>query len=600
MWGFKQISLGIAAVIIIISTVVAAINFRAGGDKSMEAPKKAPVQAPEDASGTKPADPPQDKAAVRIDLSKLGDPLENKFTDLNQWDLQMDWADSAKGRPSDYIRTHYPFVKRVQFMTATGGTDNIDLFEDPADRENLTDYNFSRLTDALQHVIDQGLKPYIVTGNVPLKYSSVPHIGSFGVNVRPPQDYDVYYRYMKAMADEIVSRFGLNEVRTWTWRVLTEYENGDWFNNLSPESSMEAYFKLYDYTVAALEASIGAENLYIGAHSMTNGEGLWDERSFIDHVASGTNYYTGKKGTQLDFLSFSYYDNFPGMLSGNSLEQNMRLLRDRAEANGLSDLKYGVEEGRILAGSDRKELFPRTVASSFQSSSDAKLFKHMHDIDLDYFSTWYLNTERIWGESAGVDPVGTHLANLVYRMEGASRAAVQVSGSTVNTSNEVDGIGGYQASSNTAQFLIYNYNLDQKADVSEPVTIILDNVEAVSGDKVAVKQWIIDDEHGNFWPAWQAYLEEQGATSNQFGNWSVDSWTAGSNLTDEKLRQYWYDHVKEYQGLAKLEPDETTAVIKDNQLRFTPTLAPHAVMYYEITGVRPSAKQSISEVSDRP
>jgi len=68
-------------------------------------------------------------------------------------------------------------------MTATGGVDWRDLFNDPYNRNVWWDYNFEKLKDAIRQVLRQGLKPYIKTGNVPEKYSSPPVIGvEFGAN----------------------------------------------------------------------------------------------------------------------------------------------------------------------------------------------------------------------------------------------------------------------------------------------------------------------------------------------------------------------------------------------------------------------------------
>ncbi|GGD93460.1 GH39 family glycosyl hydrolase [Paenibacillus nasutitermitis] len=530
----------------------------------------------------------QTAVCLKVNLSEPGRTLENKFTDLNQWELGMDWLTTAGDQPEDYIRTNYPFVKRIQLMTSTGGTELRDLFLNPGDRGHLTDYNFTRLGDAVQNIIRQGLIPHIATGNVPLKYSSDPLIRAFGVNVRPPDDYSVYYDYIKALAQYMAGRFGLEEVRTWTWRALVEYENIDWFDAGDPQTTKEAYFKLYDYTVAALEEVVGAEHLYIGAHSMTNGEGYWDEREFIDHVAHGTNYYTGKKGTQLDFLTFSYYDHQTGVMSAYSLESNLQLLRDRAVVNGLTDLEYGVDEGRLMLGKDDKELFPRTVASGYQAASDARLFKHMHDIGLDYFSTWYLNTERIWGGTSGVDPVGTHVANLSCRMEGASRIPVQTITQAANEANEVDGIGAYREDSRTAHLLVYNFNPAGNATTGEPVTITFDNVKASQDGTLSVKQWLIDDEHANFWPEWRALLDEQGVADDDFGRWSSDSWTIRS-IANSKIQRLWYANAEKYRGLASLMYTEETVEIKDGKLVLSHVLAPLGVVFYEITGIMPAA-----------
>lgn len=581
----KWIWLVIAVAALFITAVLVGI-LRNGGDEGEMGTPEQTAGAPMEAQNNE----PKNTVSIKVNLSELGQTMENKFSDINQWDLSMDWlSKKASEQPEDYMKENYPFVKRVQLMTATGGLESRDLFLNPSDRTKLDDYDFSPLGTAVNNILRQGLTPYIVIGNVPLKYSSKPYIGGFGVNVRPPDDYDVYFKYITALAEYMVDRFGLEEVRTWTWRALVEYENKDWFNTGDPRTTKEAYFKLYDYTVAALEKVIGAEYLYIGAHSMTNAEGLWDEREFIDHVAFGTNYCTGKKGTQIDFLAFSYYDIKPGYRSPSpfTVESNLRLLRDRAVKNGLTDLKYGVDEGRIASGSDNKELFTRTVASSYQSAYDAKLYKQMHDINLDYFSTWYLNTERIWGGAIGIDPVGTHLANLAYRMVGAARASVQASEPVSLASDEVDGVAAYHQNSQTAQLLLYNFNENPESKSSEPVTVTFDNVEALQDGTVKVRQWIVDDEHANYWPKWEAYLKKHEVIEGDFGGWSSGSWTVTS-IANQKILQYWYTNLEEYHELSKLKSEETTVKIKDNKLVLSQELASQGVVFYEITGIKPS------------
>ena len=129
--------------------------------------------------------------------------------------------------------------------------------------------------------------------------------------------------------------------------MLTEYENKDWFSvNDDPQATQTAYFKLYDYTVDALQKSIDPE-IFVGGHSMTVSEGLWDERDFISHCSSGTNFCTGQQGTRLCYLSSSYYDKTPGRYADKSLVVCITLLREHARKEGFNDLIYGVDEGRI-------------------------------------------------------------------------------------------------------------------------------------------------------------------------------------------------------------------------------------------------------------
>lgn len=558
---------------------------------------------------------PQDQAyaaggpALSFDLTAQGGTIQNKFSDINAWDYEIDWTTKAAGKPSNYFETNYPFVENVQFMTATGGCyigfpgchTNRDLFVDPSNMLNKTDYDFSRLIGALHHVVDQGLKPHIKTGNIPIKYSDNPHIGVMETNLRPPSDYNAYYNYINALAMELIAEFGLNEVKTWTWGVFTEYENPEWFDDgISANSTKNAFFKTYDYTVAALEDAIGASNLTVGAHSMTVTEGLWDELAFIDHVAGvgpyGTNYKSGGSGTQIDFLTASFYDLKPGipMPGGKSLIDTIAALRNRAVANGLTNLKYGIDEGRINSGADSKALYSRIVAHSFQASSDAKQFQSMLDWNIDWFSSWGLSTEGLWG---GVPAVSTHIANLGYRMVADKRLDGELSGATNDPTNEVGGIGGYNEATGTVHVMAYNHNNDMNRVTGETPAITIRNIEPISGNTVTVKKWIVDDTHGNFWPTWWSDKANRGLTDASY-SWSKYTMEVPKSLKQQGDRDYWYSREAAYKSLAELAPVTTTATVTGNMLTLTPTLAHHGVVFYEITNARSVGTTMTDELND--
>lgn len=529
--------------------------------------------------------------SIFVDLSAQSREIKNIFSDINCWDFRNDWTTRAEAQPSSYFRTNYPFVRRVQFMTATGGSAGRDLLKDPHDRSDLKDYDFLSLTTALHQVVREGLKPEIITGNVPLKYSTEPFIGAFGVNVRPPFDYDIYYDYIQALADTLVQEFGLPEVKTWSWGVLTEYENKDWFlaGDSTAESTMKAYFKLYDYTVAALQAAIGETNLYVGAHSMTVSEGLWDERKFVDHVAKGRNYKTGRIGTQINFLTSSFYDLRPGVPVPNNLtlEEAIMLLRTRAEADGLKDLQYGIDEGRILKGpaDDSRPLTSRIVALGFQGASDARMFRVMTDLDADWFSTWGLTTEGIWG---GVPSVGTHVARLGYKMAGDHRVSMIIKGNPNDGKDEVGGIASINNHLNKAHLMVYNYNSDISATSPEAPVIVVDHITPAEGDTVTVKQWFVDDKHGNFWPGWISDMGDRRLTSKAF-NWSKYSLEIPGNMLTQSDKNFWYSREGNYKSMAALDSTIVSMPIVNNRLTFRPIIAHHGVVFYEVSNVK-SAK----------
>ena len=262
-------------------------------------------------------------AVIDVDMSSKGSVIPNVVDNINVWHMGNSFYGAERNEENDV----FEFVKYVQLMQCTGGTADRDLFVDPYDTSTFTDYKFEPLIENCRGILNLGAKPHLKLGGVPLKFTKDFEMGDFDMNVYPPDDFNAYYTYIRAIAQALVDEFGVEEVRTWRFGVMTEYENAQWFQAKSglPGDAAVAYCKLYDYTVQALIDVIG-EDVFVGAHSMTVTEGLWDEEIFIRHVAEGTNYANGKKGSRICFLSASFYDACPGeFTSGYTLPKNNRV-----------------------------------------------------------------------------------------------------------------------------------------------------------------------------------------------------------------------------------------------------------------------------------
>ena len=517
-----------------------------------------------------------------FDLGKAGKVIGDKFSDLNIWQMQGGWS-NAQPDPTQFA-ARYPFAKRLQIMTATGGNTSRDLFLDPNDRTTLTDYDFEPLLAACRHIVAVGMKPMIKTGAVPLKFCAAPIIGTFGVNVLPPDDFNQYYAYIKAIAQALLDEFDLEELKTWSFGVLTEYENKDWFYvpgaNGEPDekASKAAYFKLYDYTVAALEEVLGRENLTVGAHAMQCSKGIWSPKDFINHCAKEKNAATGVTGTQLDFLSSSFYDRQPGEFNAPNLVICVNQLKQWAKAAGLTGLRFGVDEGRIFGGADGKELSARVVAMSYQGAADARMFKMMIDNDIDWFANWDGAT-NLW--DSGVEPVSTHIAFLGGSMANDRYIAPRAWGIPMHWRNRVRGVGGYDSAANTARFMVYNFTACPDSKAPEPVRIKIEGLGRISGAKVTVKEYIIDDDHANFWPLWWADQTARGLTDADYG-WSKYSNNPLSVLNKPEDRQFFLDNKARYEQAAELKYTEYEVPVEDGAILLTPTLQHHGVIFYEL------------------
>ena len=524
------------------------------------------------------------KYVFSIDASEKGKVLHNVVNNVNIWSIEGNPFVNARINEENNI---FEFVEYVQFMQCTGGTETRDLFKNPNDKTVLDDYDFTLLINNCRGVLNLGAKPFLKLGNVPLKFSkdATTEIG-FGMNPYPPDDFDVYYNYIHALATELVKEFGKEEVLTWRFGVMTEYENAAWFfaGEEDPEASAEAYCKLYDYSVAALQDAIG-EGVFVGAHSMTVTEGLWDEAEFIKHCGEGTNYKTGKKGTRVCYLSSSFYDSVPGdYTDGKTLPESIEYLRETAESVGLNDLIYGVDEGRILEGNSSgnvgSELLTRTCGYTYQAAYDARLTAQMFNNDIAYFSAWsYLSNGFLQGNPT----VSYHVAKNAAKFGGANLVSTDKTKSGVILGSDVDAVSAFNEKTNTLHVMAYNFKNNVEYDKSTEMTFEI-NVPQFSGKNVKVTAYVINDDC-NYFDEWVEDRKTYNITDDCFA-WSPDdpSIDNPTTLVDEDAREIYFSELySKYTECSKLVPTETEMVAKDGKITLDITLDPHAVVFYEIT-----------------
>ena len=431
----------------------------------------------------------------------------------------------------------FEFVRYVQFMQCTGGSTERDLFRNPSNRSVLDDYNFVPLITNCRGVLALGAKPHLKLGSVPLKLTTDPVAGTFGTNMYPPDDYNQYYTYIKAVIQALVDEFGVEEVRTWRFGCMTEYENFDWFKAKSGlgSDSFVAYCKLYDWTYEALKSVLGPD-VFMGAHSMTCSEGGWDEAKFIEHCASGTNYANGGKGTPIKFLSASFYDVCPGSFaSGHDLPGTIKVLKDAAAKAGITGLIFGIDEGRILSGirsgKSSRDLYNRTTGYTWQAAYDARLFKQGIDNGLDYFSTWNFLTG---GNVYGYPIISYHVARNIAKFEGMYRAKTDVAIEALDGS-EVDCLAATDGS--TVRVMVYNFknklNYARRFNYGMQIKLPFD------AKKVQITRYLVNDDC-NFFDDWLADWEELGISESDF-SWSPDDPLLDMTVTlssAKGIRQY--------------------------------------------------------------
>ena len=521
-------------------------------------------------------------ADFTIDLSQKNGVATNVMSNNNIWHMGESFFDPQINEENNV----FEFVEYVQFMQCSGGTEDGDLFKDPMNFDVLDDYDFEPLIKNCAGILKLGAKPHLKLGGVPLKYTQDYLMGGFDMNVYPPDDYDVYYDYIYALATALVDEFGTDEVLSWRFGVMTEYENWDWFRTKSeePDDAATEYCKLYDYTVQALIDAIG-EEVFVGAHSMTVTEGHWDEELFIKHVAQGKNYANGKTGTRICFLSVSFYDYSPEeYTTGYTLPETVDYVRSKAESYGLKGLIYGVDEGRLLnglnSGKDDIQLFSRTVGYTYQAAYDARLWKQCLDNNIDYFSSWsHLSN----GIVDGYPTITYHVAKNIAEFEGSEIVSTTAKTRPTEFKVEMDAISVYDEDSKTLRVMAYNYKNDLEYNEEAEFNFSVDLSE-YGFKKAHVKVSKVDDDC-NFFDEWQEDRVKHGITDDAF-SWSPDDPCLDNptTLADEEAREIYNTELRDkYIECSKLTPVEKNVNIEDGILKLTDSVQGNSAIFYEIT-----------------
>lgn len=523
--------------------------------------------------------------------------VPNAWSNIIFWDYRSFSQPLAAG-----TQEAFPFLHSVELFTATGGcytgypgcSDDRDLFVNPADPS--LGYNFTPLLDSLDAIVQSGLLPYVVTGNVPIAFSATPVIGAFGVNTQPPSNFTEYGAYIGALAAAAVTRFGAAEVRGWTWGVLTEFNNPDWFVN-----DTQAYFDLYDWTVCSLQGVLG-ERIQVGGHACTqcvwdDGGRGWDPLALLIHARSGTNACTGGVGTRVTFLTDSFYETTPGKPGDfSAFIPQVGALRQRALDLGYTNLTFGIDEGRILMGTDMLPLITRAVGAAYQASFDAYLFKLMTYNGVSFYSRWGVTTNGgggLWSWPSDVDPVSTHVARLSFRMQGdtvleVTNTSADAAGHTACSEIPdgmcedettavpavVDATVSLSPDGSTLHVLAFRHSRVVTDSTSDVMQLTVCGMKSGIG-QVAGTAALVDDTHSNFWPAWEADMSSHNITSYQAG-WSPSG--EAVVLTNATEAAYFASRTPYYRTLAQLSTTTATAAVQDGCLTYSDTLVGHAVL----------------------
>jgi xylan 1,4-beta-xylosidase len=191
------------------------------------------------------------------------------------------------------IRFHGIFNDEVGLYDPDRQTKNPGLAAQAANDASV--YNFSYVDQIYDGLLAEHVRPFVELSFMPKKMASDPaalHAFWYHPNVSPPRDYALWDAMIRAFAQHLIARYGLDEVATWKFEVWNEPNIDFWLG--TPKQS--TYFELYDHTVRALKSV--SPRLQVGGPATA--QAAW-VAPFLDHAKSAN--------VAVDFVSTHVYAN---------------------------------------------------------------------------------------------------------------------------------------------------------------------------------------------------------------------------------------------------------------------------------------------------
>ena len=117
------------------------------------------------------------------------------------------------------------------------------------DRQNGLQVNFTLIDSIFDFLLSIDMKPFIELGFMPTALASTDKTCFvYRGNISKPKSYPEWDSLIEQLAQHLVDRYGLDEVRKWFFEVWNEPNLAYFY-----EGTQEDYFELYDHTAKAIK-----------------------------------------------------------------------------------------------------------------------------------------------------------------------------------------------------------------------------------------------------------------------------------------------------------------------------------------------------------
>lgn len=235
---------------------------------------------------------------VRIDAAATGTPFPHF------WEKMFGSGHAVLAMRADYLHD----LRAVKKITGFSYVRFHGIFDDHVGVYSEDDhgnpvYNFTLVDTIYDGLLKRGVRPFIELSFMPRQLAFNPddlHVFWYKPNVSPPKDYLKWSGLIRAFAQHLISRYGIDEVSKWYFEVWNE-PNGDFWGGVPQQ---QTYFDFYDQTARALKAV--SPRLRVGGPATAHAAWI---KAFLHHVSS--------QNVPIDFVStHGYADDSPQNLFG--------------------------------------------------------------------------------------------------------------------------------------------------------------------------------------------------------------------------------------------------------------------------------------------
>lgn len=491
----------------------------------------------------------QDKVQAFVDFADKQGEVNHAWRFFGYDEVNYTYMKDGQKLLSDLasISSEPVYVRAHHLLTSGDGTPGLKwgstgAYTEGGDGEPI--YDWSIVDSIFDTYVERGIKPFVEIGFMPEGLS--PHPEDYPKNIDPksmvrvdggqaypPKDYDEWEELVYWWIRHSIKRYGEEEVLSWYFEVWNEP------NILYWKGTREEYFKLYDYSVAAIKRAL--PDARVGGPSIIWLEGDTFLKDFLDHCAEGTNYVTGEVGSPLDFISF-HAKGQPKYVDGqvvmgirkhlDSIDSAFSVISRNAEFNNLPVIITESDpEGCAACQGENLSYRNGSLYASYTASMYHRTLElaKKYNINLVGSLTWafefedqpYFSGFRALS-SNGINLPIFNLFELLGKMGGESVSAFS-SGEVsmrhiLNFGVDENSDVGVSASINQAEkkayIMIWNYRDDSSISSESSIELKLKNLPV--GCRSKVTHYQIDQNNSNSYSFWKKIGSPQDPTNDQY------------------------------------------------------------------------------------